>query len=709
MKRFLLFNEEKMMTGGLVVLLFLLPLVFQPFLSDPFGLPKVTLLRIMSLFLFALCLTRIVRGEKISWQKTPLNLAVVLFLFVCGLSTLFSVSPRLSFWGMHGFYFEGFLSFLCYGIIYFVTANFITDREKVLKSLVITSIFVSLYALVQAAGITFFVWRGTQPYPRVWSTFGNPNFLASYLVMVIPFNLVFMVKSTGTKEKALYGFLAFLSLLALIFTYSRAAWLSMAVGFTVFALMINRRQPKTNLILLMGIIISSIILASLYPRFYPRNRERTSLFKPILSRAVSTVDFSEPGIAGRLSAWRTAVKMVLKRPVLGFGLDTLGMSFRQFMSKEYEEIAGRFRTAGYAHNEFLQYGATIGLVGLVAYLFLLFTLFRVLLNLARQDETPLTPTLSPLGRGRSNALTSTLSALGRGRKSEGKNKNLLASGLCASCVALLVNNQFGFSTIVPATLLWFSFGLVANLSEGEKREFSLPIPRAAKYLISGMLLLAAVLFSFYVFQFLIASRFDRLAQDSQEEGKWEQAMALEEKSVKYDPFQGLYHMHLAKIYQQMVGNAKTLEEKEMFFRKSLDEYRREIAAYPYHALAYNGMGVTYIYANAFLHKDTLEEAIACFEKAVKFDTYFVEAYSNLAAVIYQRGEVEKAIGLYLRIIELRPKVSISYYNLGNLYAREGEYSKAVEYWQKTLKIDPNFEEAEERLLQLWQEMEKGGE
>jgi len=693
MKRITFLNEEKVITAGMVVLFFLLPLVFQPFLSDPFALPKVTVLRIMTLFLLGLWLIKVLREGKISWQKTLLNLPIIIFLFICGLSTLFSVSPRLSLWGMHGFYFEGFLSFLCYGIIYFTTVNYVRDKRKILKTILIATVIVSVYALVQATGITFFVWRGTPPYPRVWSTFGNPNFLGSYLIMIIPIYLVFLIKAQTVKKKSLYILFTLLSILALIFTYSRAAWLGTVVGIIVFVLMVNKKQLKANLFFLIGILVSTIVLTSIYPRFYMRAKERTPRMKPIVERAVSAVDFKEPGITARLSAWETTIKMALKRPILGFGLDTLGMSFRQFMSKEYEELAGRFRTAGYAHNEFLQYAATIGLAGLAAYLFLLFTFFRVLLNVAREDKSPLTPTLSLRGRG---------------IEGEGKDKNLLVSGLCASCVALLINNQFSFSTLVPATLLWFFFGLSASLSEGEKKEIHFSIPRVAKYIISAMVITATGLLCFYSFRFLIASRLDRLAQDSQAEGNLEQAVTLQEESVKFDPFQGLYHMHLAKIYQQMIGNAKTLEQKEESFKKSRDEYQKEIAAYPYHALAYNGLGVTYVYANAFLNKETSLEAIRCFEKAIEFDPYFIEAYSNLAAVIYQEGKVRKAIELYEKIIELRPSVALSYYNLGNLYAQEGDYSQAIHYWQKTLRIDPNFKEAEERLLQVWQEMEKGG-
>lgn len=694
MKRIAFFDEGKVITAGLMLLFFLLPLVFQPFLSDPFALPKATVLRIVTLFLLGIWLMKVLREGKISWQKTPLNLPILIFLFVCGLSTIFSVSPRLSLWGMHGFYFEGFLSFLCYGIIYFIAVNYVTDKRKILKTLLIASVIVSVYALVQATGITFFVWRGTQPYPRVWSTLGNPNFLGPYLIMVIPIYLIFLIKAETIKKKFLYSLFTLLSVLALIFTYSRAAWLGMVIGLIVFALMINKKQLKANSLFLIGIIVFSIILTSIYPRLYLRPKERTTTVKPIVERAVSTVDFKEPGITARLSAWDTTIKMGLKRPILGFGPDTLGVSFRRFMSKGYEKLAGRFRTAGYAHNEFLQYGTTIGVVGLAVYLFLLFTFFRILLNVARQDKSPLTQTLSPKGRG---------------IEGEGKDKNLLASGLCASCVALLVNNQFSFSTLVPATLLWFFFGLGASLSEGEKKEFHFYLPVMAKHSISVAVVVATGLLCLFCFRFLVASRFDRLAQDSQADRDWEQAIVLQEKSVEFNPFQGLYRMHLAKIYQQMIGNAKTIEQKEEFFQKSRDEYQKEIAAYPYHALAYNGLGVAYIYGNAFLNKKTSSEAITCFEKAIEFDPYFVEAYSNLSAVIYRRGEVKKAIELYKKTIELRPSVALSYYNLGNLYAQEGDYSQAIRYWQKTLRIDSNFKEAEERLLHVWQEMEKRGE
>jgi len=664
-------NEEKIIKAGLIVLFFLLPLVFQPFLSDPFALPKATILRIMTLLIFAVWLTKVLREGKINWQKTPLNSPIIMFLSICGLSMLFSVSPRLSFWGMHGFYFEGFLSFLCYAMIYFIAVNYVTDKSRILKTLLIATVIVSVYALMQASGITFFVWRGTQPYPRVWSTFGNPNFLGPYLIMVIPMYLIFLIKAETVKTKLRYSLFTLLSLLALIFTYSRAAWLGMAVGITVFTLMVDKKQLKANLFFIIGIIIFSTVLTSIYPRLYLRPEERSTTMKPIVERAVSTVDLKEPGVTARLSAWETTIKMALKRPILGFGLDTLGVSFRRFMSKDYEKLAGRFSTAGYAHNEFLQYVATMGVVGLAAYLFLLFTFFGMLIKASRKKE-----------------------------------KNLLASGLTAACVALLVNNQFGFSTIVPATLLWFFFGLGVNLSGGEKREFHFSLPVTTKYLIRSAVSVVTGLLCLFCLRFLVVSRCHRLAQDSQADRNWEQAIALQEKSVKFSPFEGSYRMHLAKIYQEMIGNAKTVEEKEKFFRKSRDEYQKEIAAYPYHALAFNGLGVTYIYANAFLNKKTSSEAIRSFEKAIEFDPYFIEAYSNLAAVIYQQGEVKKAIELYEKTIELRPEVALSYYNLGNLYAREGDYSQAIRYWQKTLRVDPNFKEAEQRLLQVWQEIEK---
>ncbi len=691
MKKIAFLNEEKVITVGMLVLFFLLPLVFQPFLSDPFALPKVTVLRIVTLFIFAAWLMKVLREGKIGWQKTPLNLPIIIFLFIGGLSTIFSVSPRLSLWGMHGFYFEGFLSFLCYGMIYFITVNYVTDKRKILKPLLIASVIVSVYALLQAAGITFFVWRGTQPYPRVWSTLGNPSFLGPYLIMVIPIYLIFLIKAETLNKKITYSFLTLISVLALIFTYSRAAWLGMAVGLMVFASMVNKKRLKANSFFLMGIIGLSIVLTSIYPRLYLRREERATAMKPIMERAVSTVDFTEPGVTARLSAWETTIKMTLKRPILGFGLDTLGVGFRRFMSRDYEKLAGRFSTAGYAHNEFLQYAATMGVGGLAAYLFLLLTFFRILLNVARQDKSPLTQTVSPEGRG---------------MEGEGKDKNLLASGLCASCVALLINNQFSFSTLVPATLLWFFFGLGASLSESEKREFHFSIPVRAKYSISIAVVVATGLLWLFCFRFLAASRFDRLAQDSQADRDWEQAIVLQEKSVRFNPFEGLYRMHLAKIYQQMIGNARKIEEKEKFFRKSRDEYQKEIAAYPYHALAYNGLGVTNIYADTFLNRRTSLEAIKSFEKAIEFDPYFVEAYSNLAAVIYQQGEVKKAIELYEKTIELRPGVALSYYNLGNLYAQEGDYSQAIRNWQKTLRVDPDFKEAEQRLLQVWQEMEK---
>lgn len=62
---------------------------------------------------------------------------------------------------------------------------------------------------------------------RVVSTFANPNVLAEYLILMIPFAGAMLITSESKTERAFYP-LTFASLaICLIFTWSRGAWLGL--------------------------------------------------------------------------------------------------------------------------------------------------------------------------------------------------------------------------------------------------------------------------------------------------------------------------------------------------------------------------------------------------------------------------------------------------------------------------------------------------
>jgi tetratricopeptide (TPR) repeat protein len=59
----------------------------------------------------------------------------------------------------------------------------------------------------------------------------------------------------------------------------------------------------------------------------------------------------------------------------------------------------------------------------------------------------------------------------------------------------------------------------------------------------------------------------------------------------------------------------------------------------------------------------LDEAIACWKKAVELDPTLAMAHANLGLALKAKGQVDEAIVCYKRTIELDPKLADAHTNL----------------------------------------------
>lgn len=83
-----------------------------------------------------------------------------------------------------------------------------------------------------------------------------------------------------------------------------------------------------------------------------------------------------------------------------------------------------------------------------------------------------------------------------------------------------------------------------------------------------------------------------------------------------------------------------------------------------------------IHADHLLKQGHLARAISLYERVLKEDRSFANAYYNLATAHYLQGELEKAV-LYLEVfVRLRPEDAEALYNLGCLKIRQGNFDEA---------------------------------
>ena len=111
---------------------------------------------------------------------------------------------------------------------------------------------------------------------------------------------------------------------------------------------------------------------------------------------------------------------------------------------------------------------------------------------------------------------------------------------------------------------------------------------------------------------------------------------------------------------------------------------------------WNNLGVTYS-ARAQPSK-----AIHAFEKAIALDAEQVTLLNNKGILALMNKTPEEALTLFLEAQTLEPHNLTILLNLAHAYETQERYSKAIQLWRLVTSIDPENEEATQKLKQYYQ-------
>jgi len=241
------------------------PIFFNIYTARTFEPDKITLLRsIVSLMALAWIIMVVEQGASNTADKPlslgdrlrglfkiPLFLPTYLLVMIYIISTIFSISPNVSLWGSYQ-RLEGTYSALSYIVVFAMIAGNLRTREQIdrlVTTIIVTSIPVALYGIVQRYGLDPLPWAGDVT-GRVAAHMGNAIFVASYLIMIIPLTLVRLVgamtaiiqeeeTSWGhTILAAVYIFALAIQFLTILFSKSRGPQLGVLGGIFVMGLLL---------------------------------------------------------------------------------------------------------------------------------------------------------------------------------------------------------------------------------------------------------------------------------------------------------------------------------------------------------------------------------------------------------------------------------------------------------------------------------------
>ncbi|MDB4976085.1 MAG: hypothetical protein JWN48_4426 [Myxococcaceae bacterium] len=402
--------------AGWLSTVILLPLFMDKHGSQAFDAAKAGLLRTLAIATCVAWLLKLLAAEPPAEARAtragararltqvlrlPLVAPALLVLATTLLSTLLSLSPHDSFWGVpsRG---QGALTLLSQLAIFFaVLANLETPRQagRLVTALILPSLPVALYAIFQRfslepLNVTF---RETD-LARSTSLLGGPVFLGAYLSMVMPFTALRIVeawRSRGALARprfvrltslALYGALLLLQGTGLLFSESRGPMLGLVAGAGIALLTVAARAGSRKWVSLLWGLTALAVLAfalGLPARLLgpPSNAEQARMAR----RAADT--FQADGSSGgqfRVTTWKVAERVLKNRQPLeladgtrdkraglrtlvGYGPELQYAISPPFYDAELPRVFGYFLVDRY-HNELWDVLLTTGVLGLAAWL-----------------------------------------------------------------------------------------------------------------------------------------------------------------------------------------------------------------------------------------------------------------------------------------------------------------------------------------------------
>jgi len=360
--------------------LFLVP--FIPFLVYsgfffPFITTKAFAWRIIVQTVFATWIILTLIDESYRPKKSLVLYAIGAFLVAIGLADLFGMAPAKSFWSNFE-RMEGYIALLHLGAYFLVIGS--VFREVDWKRWWNTSLGVSagvvLYSLVDV-----FV-RGEE---RVDATFGNPTYLAVYMLLHVFIAALFLYRERANSVlKWLYGLLIALQVVIIYYTGTRGSILGLLAGLLVAGVLItlNKEQRYARKIGA-GLLVSIVVIVG---GFYALRNTEFVQESAVLSR-FSSLDMQEIRSQGRYFVWPMAFEGFKDRPILGWGQENFNYVFQDYYQPEMYRLEPWFDRA---HNIFLDWAVAGGALGLTTYLLLylgLIVLIKRDVHLSRMEKS----------------------------------------------------------------------------------------------------------------------------------------------------------------------------------------------------------------------------------------------------------------------------------------------------------------------------------
>lgn len=533
--------------------------------------------------------------------------------------------------------------------------------------LLVTGFLGAVYGVFQYFGMEFFWPRILNPYGgRSVSTFGNPNFMSSYMVVLLPLTVVYYLHAKSRAARAAYA-LVFLALEAsLLCSLTRSSWAGAFAALAPLAFSARLRRFVKDDLEFHGLVAAAALALAL---FWPQSSVdgyAPTVFQRLYEMKAA-VGGGEPGaepyspLHQRYLIWLCSWTMGAENPLTGKGFGLLEL-FYPFYQGHYLVALDAFRTlrthANNAHNEVLEVFSQTGILGLGA-AFLLWTTF-----FSRMGSALLASRAADANRAKPGT--------------EGESEPVWALAAAAGAAGMLVDNLLNVSAhfAVPGLVFWWQAGTAMGLlsrREGRVADIAPPMAvRAGAVILSGALLAVTARHwagqwmreALYFNGFKVMRRGDSLkaaeilerayAWHSREVNTNYELGNAYARSNNFEKAVWGYKEALAANagYDEIYFNLGTLESMKLGRRdEALDHYRVSWAINPMSPGTAGNYGALLLQRNA---PGDREEAEKVLEWGLRLEPGNINFAMTLAGVRAQMGRWEEAEAVYSGLLRRQP-------------------------------------------------------
>lgn len=647
---------DKFIELCLISIIVLVPVIFYTRTNDVFEINKMFVMKMFIIVIAAVWALGVIREKKLLLVRTGFDFPVLGYLAACFVTVIITNNRYLSVFGVYED-FEGIITMCFYAALFYIAVNHIKKTGavyKLMSAMLFATLIISVYGLLQNFGWDFVMWNpDTYSKERFFSTLGNPNFLAAYLVETIPAIFVMFFITRDIKRKVLILAVLLSAITVLFLTKSRAGAISFFVtlGIIVAYAVYDSKKPDNRLFsgnkAWFAMFAVFLGLMCLIP-------EVQKAFGMLWERSKGLFSLHGITLTPRVYIWESALMMYRDYPVLGTGLDTFQVMFPYYRFPIYWQLEWN-GTPEKTHNIFLQVLATQGIVGMSVYLLLFVAFFKKSFNLIFGEKDIV--------------------------------RRYLVFGIFMGVIAYIIQGLFNYTVVAYGSFFWVALGLVIALDASQRRYYSLEFKggRNNSWLYAGVLA-GLFLMTTLTTREWMADMYYKVGNIAAAADKDEIGVPYYKGAVTLNPNSEIYWVKYGIAYEKLMRKEPDPQKKIELIKKAAEIHSRTIKMNPMNGYNYNNLARVYKHYGEAVDPAKYQDAVNYYNEAIKRDPNNAYFGLDLATVYINTQQWAKAYDICINYTKMYPTFAVPYSYIGYLYMLKGKegVSEAVSFYEQAV-------------------------